>query len=431
MELVFPPARAVAGTLSVPGDKSVTHRAYLLAAIARGTSRVRGANDGADCRATLAAVEALGAGVTRGAGGEVAIDGRPAGLRAPAAPLDLANSGTGMRLLAGLLAGQGTAATLVGDASLSRRPMGRIVAPLRALGAAIRAEGEGETPPLRLDTPAAPPRGALVRTEIASAQVKSAVLLAGLGAAGTTTVVEPVPSRDHTERLLPAFGVACSRPDARTAAVDGPAAPVAAEIDVPGDFSAAFFWLVAGALAASGELVVRGVGLNPTRTGGLAVLRRMGARIEIGNERQVGDEPIGDLVVRPSTLVATDVEAKEIPSLVDELPALAIAQAAAQGTSTVSGAGELRVKESDRILAVVHGLQAIGGTAHEADDGWTVVGGRLRGGTIDSRGDHRLAMAFGVASLVAEGAVTVFGGEMIDTSYPGFYHAFKDRVRTR
>ena len=429
MELVFPPVRAVEGEVAVPGDKSITHRAYLLAALARGTTRVRGANPGADCAATLGAVAALGAAVADD-GTAVTIAGRPGALRAPDHALDLGNSGTGLRLLAGLLAGQGVAATLTGDASLSRRPMWRLVVPLAELGACVLAQGEGGTAPLVV-APGGRLRGATVRPAVASAQVKSALLLAGLGADGTTTVIEPVPTRDHTERLLPAFGVACARPDARTAAVAGPARPQAADLDVPGDFSAAFFWLVAGSLATAGTLVVRGVGLNPTRTGGLAVLRRMGASITTENERAVGDEPVGDLVVRPARLVASAIDPAEIPSLVDELPALAIAQAAAQGASTVRGAGELRVKESDRISAVVEGLRTIGGPAEEAADGWTVEGGPLPGGDVESHGDHRLAMAFGVASLHATGPLRVFGAEMIDTSYPGFYHAFKNRVRTR
>jgi 3-phosphoshikimate 1-carboxyvinyltransferase len=431
VELVFAPARALEGEVKVPGDKSITHRAWLLAAVARGTSRVRGANPGADCAATLAAVEALGAGVERG-DGEVRVTGRPDGLRAPATPLDLGNSGTGLRLLAGLLAGQGVAATLVGDASLSRRPMARLVEPLAALGARLTAEGEGGTPPLRVHG-GTRPHGATVETTVASAQVKSALLLAGLGAGGTTTVIEPAPTRDHTERLLPAFGVPCGRPDARTASVRGPAAPGAAHLEVPGDFSAACFWLVAATIApaGSGRLRLPGVGVNPTRTGALAVLARMGARITVGNERRVGDEPVADLVVEPAALVASDIAPDEVPSLVDELPVLALAQAVARGRSTVRGAGELRVKESDRISAVVNGLTAIGGTATAAPDGWSIEGGPLAGGTVDSRGDHRLAMAFGIASLAAPGPVTILGAEMIDTSYPGFYHAFKNRVRTR
>jgi len=427
--LLFLPARAVRGTIRVPGDKSVTHRAYLLAAVADGVSRIRGANPGADCAATLAAVEALGARVTRGTDG-ISITGRPDALESPPLPLDLANSGTGMRLLAGLVAGRNVAVTLVGDASLSARPMGRIVEPLLALGARITATGPRATPPLVI-APVDGLVGTTWRPQVASAQVKSAVLLAGLAARGVTRVIEPAPSRDHTERLLPAFGVACARPDALTAEVHGPVVPQGAEVDVPGDFSAACFWLVAGSIAGEGELVLEGVGMNPTRTGALTVLRRMGAAIEVQEPRTVGDEPVADLVVRPAALTASDIDAAEIPALIDELPALAIAQAVARGRSTVRGAGELRVKESDRITHVVNGLRALGGTAEETPDGWSITGGGLTGGAVDAVGDHRLAMAFGVASLVATEAIQVAGGAMIDTSYPGFYHAFKDRVQAR
>ena len=333
MGLHFPPARAVRGTVRVPGDKSVTHRAYLLAAVADGVSRIRGANPGADCAATLAAVEALGAGVTRG-GDTITIAGRAGALESPPGPLDLANSGTGMRLLAGLVAGRNVAVTLVGDASLSARPMGRIVEPLLALGARITATGPRATPPLVV-LPVDGLVAATWRPPVASAQVKSAVLLAGLVARGVTRVIEPAPSRDHTERLLPAFGVACTRPDARTSEVHGPVVPQAAAIDVPGDFSAACFWLVAGSIAGAGELRLEGVGINPTRTGALAVLRRMGASIEVLAPRLVGEEPVADLRVRPATLAASDIEADEIPALIDELPALAIAQAVARGRSTL------------------------------------------------------------------------------------------------
>ncbi len=433
MDLRFDPARGVAGELAVPGDKSITHRAYLLAAIAEGTTEVFGANPGADCRATLAAVEDLGVVVVRDAGGDgagVALTGRPGALVPPAGPLDLGNSGTGMRLLAGLLAGQRVPAMLVGDASLTRRPMAALADALEQLGAVLETNGEERTPPLVLRrTP--PLRGAVVRTRGASAQVKSAVLLAALGAPGRTCVQEKRPSRDHTERMLPAFGVALSAEGTGGTGIEGPATPRATTLHVPGDFSAAFFWLVAGTIASTGSLTVRGVGVNPTRTGALAVLARMGARITETARREVGGEPVADLTVEPAPLVASDVTADEVPSLIDELPALAIAQAVARGRSTVAGAADLRHKESDRIEAVVNALRALGGTALETADGWTVEGGALAGGTIDSRGDHRLAMAFGVASLRAEGPVRVLGGEMIDTSYPGFYHAFKDRVQTR
>jgi 3-phosphoshikimate 1-carboxyvinyltransferase len=416
----------------VPGDKSITHRAYLLAAIADGVTTITGANDGADCAATLAALAALGVETTRGDGGARVVRGRPGGFVPPERPLDLGNSGTGMRLLAGLLAGRGVGATLTGDASLRTRPMRRIVEPLRAMGAELQALGADDRPPLELRARPGPLHGIDSVLPVASAQVKSCLLLAGLGARGTTRVSEPLASRDHTERMLLAFGVPLRHESPLICELEGPAtlrSPGA--LAVPGDFSAAFFWLVAGSIAAEGELTLRNVGLNPGRTGGLAVLRRMGADITVEHERLEGGEPVGDLTVRPAALVAADVQAAEIPALVDELPALAVAQACARGTSRVSGAGELRVKESDRILTVVNALRALGVKADEHPDGWEVAGGPLLGGTIESLGDHRIGMAFGVAALRAEGPVTVREGEMIDTSYPRFYSDLRDRVTSR
>ncbi|MEP7029119.1 MAG: 3-phosphoshikimate 1-carboxyvinyltransferase [Candidatus Eisenbacteria bacterium] len=432
MDLVFEPARALWGAVGVPGDKSVTHRAYLLSSIAEGTTTVHGANAGADCAATRAALSGLGVSFTDTDDGGVRIAGRPAGLMTPSGPLDLGNAGTGMRLLAGLLAGRDVHATLTGDASLRSRPMGRIVDPLRAMGADVTALGEDGRPPLSVRGAAGALRGMRHVLAVASAQVKSCLLLAGLTATGETRVEEPWPSRDHTERMLAAFGAPLERVSQTCCALAGPA-PLQSpgSLVVPGDFSAAFFWLVAGSIAPAGELTLAGVGLNPGRTGGLAVLRRMGAGIEVRDERLVAGEPVGDLVVRPATLVATDIEAGEVPALVDELPALAVAQACARGTSRVRGAGELRVKESDRISSVVKALTAIGGTAHESEDGWEITGGTLRGGVVESRGDHRVAMAFGMASLAARGAVRVREAEMIDTSYPRFYSDLRDRVTAR
>jgi 3-phosphoshikimate 1-carboxyvinyltransferase len=428
MDLVFAPARGLSGTVRVPGDKSVTHRAYLLAACARGTTRIRGANEGADCLATLAALAALGVRHALEDEGVLALHGRPDGFDPPAHALDLGNSGTAMRLLLGLLAGRGTPATLTGDASLARRPMARVVDPLRAMGADVSAH-DGK-PPLVVRPAALTGQTHVLR--VASAQVKSCLLLAGLFARGATRVEEPLPSRDHTERMLAAFGVALERPEARTCIVHGPVALRSpGEVTVPGDFSAAFFWMVGATIAGEGELTIEGVGLNPTRTGGLAVLRRMGAAIEVRNERAAGGEPVGDLVVRPAALRAADVLPEEIPGLVDELPALAIAQAVASGRSTVRGAGELRVKESDRIDTVIKGLRSLGATAHEREDGWDIEGGELSGGRIETRGDHRIGMAFGMASLRAGTAVTVTEGEMIDTSYPRFYSDLRDRVTSR
>ena len=432
MDLVFEPARALAGTVVVPGDKSITHRAYLLAAIAEGETLVTGVNEGADCRATRDALEALGARFIDEGERAVRVHGRPDGFDPPPGPLDLGNSGTGMRLLAGLLAGRGVATTLIGDASLSRRPMARVVDPLRAMGADVTALGEGGRPPLAIR----PGAVGLVATRhelaVASAQVKSAILLAALSARGETRVHEPVVSRDHTERMLRAFGVrVVSRGDSELG-LTGPArlrSPGA--IAVPGDFSAAFFWLVAGSIAERGSVTIPGVGLNPGRVGGMAALRRMGARIEVAGERVECGEPVGDLVVQPAPLVACDIAAADVPALVDELPALAVAQARARGTSRVRGAGELRIKETDRIRAVVHALRAIGGTALEVEDGWDVTGGPLRGGTVESDGDHRIAMAFGIAALATGGPVRVRDAEMIDTSYPRFYSDLRDRVPSR
>jgi len=433
VDLVFAPARALRGEVRVPGDKSITHRAYLLAAVAEGETAITGANAGADCACTLAVVEALGARVTRRASGEVTITGRPGDLLAPVSPLDLGNSGTGMRLLAGLLAGRNVNATLTGDASLSRRPMARIVDPLRAMGADVVAQGAGGRPPLVV-------RGAGVgrlagrvhALPFASAQVKSCLLLAGLAATGATVVREPLPSRDHTERMLPVFSVPVTADAGGGVRVEGPAVPRApGALPVVGDFSAAMFWLVAGTIVGAGELTVRGVGLNPTRIAGLVALRRMGAAITLHDARMVGGEPAGDLTVRPARLHAADVEPAEVPGLVDELPALAVAQALAEGTSTVRGAGELRVKESDRIVTVANALRALGGKVVEREDGWEITGGRLAGGTIETAGDHRIAMALGVAALAAEGPVTVRDGEMIDTSYPRFYIELRDRVTSR
>jgi 3-phosphoshikimate 1-carboxyvinyltransferase len=437
VDLVFEPARTLRGDVMVPGDKSITHRAYLLAAVAEGTARVSGANEGADCRATRSAIRALGVGVGVDDDGEVSVTGRPDGFDAPGAPLDLENSGTGMRLLAGLLAGRNVEATLVGDASLSRRPMGRIVEPLAAMGASIEARGAGGTPPLVVrgvgaaDSGAVPLRGIAWRSAVASAQVKSAILLAGLAAEGETSIEEPMLSRDHTERMLPAFGVTTARPSALRCSIRGPARAHATEVVVPGDFSSAFYWLVAGTIVGEGEVVVRGVGVNPTRTGALAVLRRMGAEVTLENQRSSAGEPVADLRVRPAELRATDVLPEEVPALIDELPALAVAQAFARGASQVRGAGELRVKESDRVARVVDAIRALGGRAAELPDGWTIEGGTLAGGAVDSAGDHRIALAFGIAALAARAPVRVREAEMIDTSYPGFYNDLRERVTSR
>jgi 3-phosphoshikimate 1-carboxyvinyltransferase len=359
--------------------------------------------------------------------GVLAIGGRPDGFDPPAHALDLGNSGTAMRLLLGLLAGRGTAATLTGDASLSRRPMARVVEPLRAMGADVAASA-GHAP---LVLGSAPLEGRTHELKVASAQVKSCILLAGLGARGTTAVTEPLPSRDHTERMLAAFGVPVARPDARTCRLDGPAtlrSPGA--LTVPGDFSAAFFWLVGATLAEAGSSCSSASASTRRARQGLRSCGGWGRTSRSSTARR-GRRARGDLVARPARLTATDVLPESIPGLVDELPALAIAQACAAGRSVVRGAGELRVKESDRIDTVIKGLRSLGGKAHEREDGWEVDGSELSGGRVETRGDHRIGMAFGMAAMRARAAVTVTEGEMIDTSYPRFYSDLRDRVTSR
>lgn len=413
------PATAVAGDFAVPGDKSVSHRAVMLGAIARGRTRVTGFLPGADTLATAAILRQLGVAIERPAETELVIEGVGLhGLRGSAADLDCGNAGTAMRLLAGLLAGQRFASTLVGDDSLTRRPMRRVLEPLARMGARISASPAG-TAPLRIE-----PAERLVAIDypcpVASAQVKSCVLLAGLYADGTTRVVEPQATRDYTERMLAALGADVT--------VDGlavslrPGRELAAQpIAVPGDFSSAAFFLVAGAIAGSGELLVRNVGLNPRRTGLLDTLIDMGADIAIVERGEVAGEPVGTLRVRPSALRGIDVPVTRVPDMIDEFPAFAIAAACASGTSRVRGAHELRVKESDRIAAVARGLEALGVAVQEHPDGLDIEGrGRLGGGTIDSRGDHRIAMSFALASLRAEAPIRVLDVANVDTSFPGF-----------
>lgn len=409
------PGNPLGGALRVPGDKSVTHRALMCAALAAGRSTIRGALDAADTRATAAALGALGADIDwgkealriRGTGGRMA---------APNAALDLGNSGTGLRLLTGLLAGQGVAATLTGDASLRRRPMARIIAPLTEMGAHIEsAEGRA---PLVL-RPAGPLHGLRYRLPVASAQVKSAILLAGLGAAAETVVEDPFATRDHTERMLPVFGAGLRRTGETVSLQPGTLA--GAEIDVPGDISSAAFLLAAALLAPGSDLVIEGVGTNPTRTGLLRVLERMGARLETSEEHLAGGEPRADLRVRGGELHGTRVAATEIPTLIDELPVLMVLMAHASGPSTIEGAGELRHKESDRIETMQAGLAALGVTLRVDGDALHLGGGGFRrGGRVEGAGDHRVAMALAVAGLAAPAPVEVADAGWIATSFPDF-----------
>lgn len=411
------PVTAVRGELAIPGDKSISHRALMLAAIARGRSRVNGFLASEDCLATLRALRALGVSIEEPAQGRVEIDGVGLqGLRASATPLDMGNAGTAMRLFTGLLAGQSFDSTLVGDSSLMKRPMERVATPLRQMGAAIETR-EG-FPPVRIQG------GRRLRAihydlPVASAQVKSAVLLAGLYAEGQTSVTEPAVTRDHTERMLQSFGGTTAH-EGRTARLDGRQVLRGCALDVPGDLSSAAFFLVAGALAAEGTFILRKVGINPTRTGVLDILRRMGARIGVVNRRSSGAEPIADLEIERSELRGITVPPELVPLAIDEFPALFIAAAAARGETVVTRAAELRVKESDRIAVMAAGLTALGADVEVLPDGMRVRGGELSGGRVESHGDHRIAMAFAVASVRATGAIEIADVANVATSFPGF-----------
>lgn len=414
--VVHPAAGALTGRYRPPGDKSVSHRAAILGGLAAGETEIHGFLESADTRATLSAVQQLGARVDE-AGGVIRIQG--GSLRAPANALDLGNSGTGMRLLAGALAGhpelQGSRIELFGDASLSRRPMGRIIDPLARMGARIQSQG-GHAPLILEPVALGGQRHVL---NIASAQVKSAILLAGLYAEGQTVVVEPGVSRDHTERMLPAFGVSLHDGEPGVA-VRGGQTLSGTRLQVPGDLSSAAFALAAGLLVDGSRLELAGVGLNPTRSGFVDIVRGMGARVAIEDDRIEGGEPLGRLSVEGGVLSGVDIAPEQVPLAIDEFPLIMAMAAAAEGVTRIRGAGELRVKESDRIAVMCRGLARLGVAVEELDDGAVVTGGAVRGGEVDSHGDHRVAMSFAVLALVAEAPVAIDNAEWIRTSYPGF-----------
>ncbi|HUQ43571.1 MAG TPA: 3-phosphoshikimate 1-carboxyvinyltransferase [Candidatus Limnocylindria bacterium] len=432
-------AKRLRGDLRLPGDKSISHRALMLGLLAEGDTRIQGAGDGADVRSTAAIVAALGAGVSRaeGAGGNVdyvVSSAGAAGFAPPSQVLDCGNSGTSMRLFAGILAGLPVPVVLDGDASLRSRPMGRVIEPLRAMGAAIAGSGRDEArPPLRVGGR----RGLQAidwTTPVASAQVKSAILLAALGADGTTVVRESIATRDHTERMLGGRGVAVrSRHDARGGAVveiDGGSPVQARDQLVPGDPSAAAFWLVAGAIHGDAELHLRGVGVNPTRRAVIELLRRMGASIEEHAASEAGGEPIADLAVESSDLEGIEVTAEETAAAIDEIPVLCLAATQACGTTVIRAAGELRNKESDRVAGSVTGLRALGARIESVGDDIVIEGpAELHGGVVDSLGDHRLAMTFAIASLVANGTTTILDADCVSISYPTFF-ADLERIRS-
>lgn len=418
MEFLLAPGGCVHGEARVPGDKSISHRSVMLGALAEGETVVSGFLQGEDALATVAAFRSLGVDIDGPVKGALRIQGVGLqGLKPPAKALDMGNSGTSMRLLSGILAGQSFASTLVGDESLMSRPMQRVITPLEQMGASIQAS-DGGRPPLQIqggdnlesihyDLP------------IASAQVKSCVLLAGLFADGVTSVTEPAPTRDHTERMLRGFGYAVEREN-DVISLRGKGRLKACEIDVPGDISSAAFFLVAASIAPGSELLLTHVGVNPTRTGVIDILRLMGADLELLNPREIGGEPVADLLVKHAPLRGIDIPEELVPLAIDEFPALFIAAACAEGVTRLRGAEELRVKESDRIASMAEGLTTLGIENTVFDDGIAIKGGEIGGGEIRTFHDHRIAMAFAIAGLRASSEIRVLDCDHVATSFPGF-----------
>ncbi|HEY8102897.1 MAG TPA: 3-phosphoshikimate 1-carboxyvinyltransferase [Gaiellaceae bacterium] len=413
------PAAAIQGHIRVPGDKSLSHRAVLLGAISDGETRIAGFGRSADTESTVAAVRALGVRVYEADDETLRVfGGGLRGLTAPEQAIDCGNAGTLMRLLPGILAGQSGRFELTGDESLRARPMERVAEPLRQMGASIETT-DGHAPIAIEGGPLTP---ITYELPVASAQVKSAVLLAGLYADGETTVEEPLPTRDHTENLLDQAGATVRRKP-RIITVSPVERIELGDVEIPGDFSSAAPFLVAATLLSGSELTIHGLNLNPRRTGLLDVLERMGANITVFNRRRIGGEAGGDLDVRPAQLVGTTIKAAEVPLLVDELPLFALLAVHAHGDSVLSGAAELRAKETDRIEAVVDGLRPLGAHIRATEDGFKVRGvpARLRGGTVDARGDHRIAMLGAIAGLVSREGVDVVGADAAAVSFPGFF----------
>ncbi|MCB1866315.1 MAG: 3-phosphoshikimate 1-carboxyvinyltransferase [Chromatiales bacterium] len=418
------PGGSLRGSLRVPGDKSISHRSIMLGAIADGVTEITGFLEGADSLATLKAFRDMGVRIEGPTDGRVVVHGVGRdGLRASAGELDLGNSGTSMRLLSGLLAGQRFESRLTGDGSLRSRPMRRVTEPLARMGARIDTQANGTAP--LVVRPVAALGGIDFEMPVASAQVKSALLLAGLYASGRTCVTEPAPTRDHTERMLAGFGYRVERNGATVCLLGGGRLRGTA-IDVPADISSAAFFLVGACIAPGSDLRLRHVGVNPTRIGVINILRAMGADIDIVDERVVGGEPVADLRVRSAPLHGIRVPQDQVPLAIDEFPALFVAAACAEGETVVTGAEELRVKESDRIATMATGLATLGVDARPTPDGIVIRGGAIAGGRIDSHGDHRIAMSFAMAALRARGPVEIDDCANVDTSFPGFAGLARD-----
>ncbi len=416
MDYLVPSGGRLRGRLRVPGDKSISHRSVILGALAQGVTEIEDLLEGADVLATIAAFRAMGVTITGPEAGHLQIQGVGLhGLQAPQVPIDCGNSGTAMRLLLGLLAGQSFASELTGDASLQRRPMGRVVGPLEAMGASIQTQ-DGKAP-LRIEGRSL--QGISYAMPIASAQVKSALLLAGLYAAGETCVQEPAPTRDHSERMLAGFGYPLRRTGNQVCIRPGGSLQ-GQRIQVPGDISSAAFFLLGATIAPNSDLTLENVGINPTRTGVIEILTRMGARIDLVHLREVGGEPVADLRVRSAPLRGIEIPARLVPLAIDEFPAIFLAAACAEGQTRVQGAEELRVKESDRIAVMAEGLRNLGINVEETADGAIIQGGVLQGGRVESQGDHRIAMTFAMAALRAQGPIRINDCANVATSFPSF-----------
>lgn len=419
MEFLLQPGGCVQGTVRVPGDKSISHRSIMLGAIAEGVTEISGFLEGEDALSTLNAFRAMGVTIDGPQDGRVRVHGVGLhGLQAPQAPLDMGNSGTSMRLLSGLIAGQRFAATLIGDESLSKRPMERVAKPLRLMGAVVETQ-EGGRPPLVIKGQGKL-KGIHYDLPMASAQVKSCLLLAGLYAEGETSVTEPAPTRDHTERMLGGFGYPVEQRGAATVVVTSGGKLSATTIDVPADISSATFFMVAAAIAPGSDLTLTHVGINPTRIGVINILKAMGADLTVSNQREVGGEPVADIRVRYAPLTGIDIPEDQVPLAIDEFPALFIAAACAEGTTVLRGAEELRVKESDRIQVMADGLHTLGIDAQPTPDGIVIKGGQLGGGVVQSHHDHRIAMSFAIASLRANAPIRIEKCDNVATSFPNF-----------
>ena len=411
------PAQSLSGYLRVPGDKSMSHRSIMLSSIAHGTSEISGFLQGEDSLNTLKAFQSMGVDIVQ-TNDEIIVHGVGVnGLKKPSMALDMGNSGTAMRLLVGLLSGQSFDSVLIGDKSLSGRPMKRVINPVTEMGARVESNEAG-TAPLTI-------RGQqslhAIRYElpVASAQVKSCILLAGLYAKGKTEVIEPAPTRDHTERMLRGFGCEVVT-NSNEISIQGGQKLTATNIEVPADISSAAFFIVAASIAKDSELTLTHVGINPTRRGIIDILELMGADISLINEREVGGEPVADIVVKSAQLQGIEIPPHLVPLAIDEFPVIFVAASCARGVTVLTEAEELRVKESDRIQVMADGLITLGVQAEPTPDGMKILGGKIKGGAVHSHGDHRIAMAFAVASLVADGAITIHDCDNVNTSFPGF-----------